>query len=165
MLLNIKEKKDVLAPVSFSGFTSSLSYISTETDQAWIMHLLNTHKQASALLDKYHYSQALELIEKSFWLFCDNYLELVKGRSYQFTHFSESENDLQKIKNAQSAVSALDLSIYLFIKMLAPYMPYITEHIWTQRYKKGETDNLSIHRSSWSLPASANPFFRRRKIF
>ena len=159
----------LLAPATFPGFSKSLSYISTEIDQAWIMYLLNTHRQVSAHLDKYHYSQALELIEKSFWLFCDNYLELIKGRSYQFTHFAESEENLQKIKKAQSAVCTLDLSIYLFIKMMAPYIPYMTEHIWAQRYKKERTtdsgDNTSIHTSSWHLPKSASLFLKDKKSF
>lgn len=163
-----KIKSDLLASTTLPGFSKCLPYICTEVDQAWLMNLLNTHKQVSEKLDKYHYSQALEMVETKFWLFCDNYLELVKGRAYQFTHFSESEEDLQKIKTAQSAVCTLDLSIYLFTKMLAPYVPYITEHIWSQRYKNETADaksNTSIHKSSWHLPKFISQYLEEKKSF
>ena len=169
---NVKNNKSFQN--KFPGFEQSLSHISTVMDQAWITYLLDVHKQATSCLETFNYSQALDLIEKSFWLFCDNYLELVKGRAYQFTHFKEmflsdethtagetgemsetgetGENkDRQKnelCQNARSAVCSLDLSMYMFIKMLAPYMPYITEHIWSQRYI---IEKKSVHISSWDL--------------
>ncbi|MDE0119065.1 MAG: valine--tRNA ligase [Bdellovibrionales bacterium] len=162
---------------SFPGVEKSLSRISTAIDKAWLIYLRNIQQQASSYLEHFHYSQALDIIEKSFWLFCDNYLELVKGRAYQFTHFesfvlkagAEGKVTPEEIKKAQSAVGTLDLSIYIFVKMLAPYMPYITEHIWSQRYavnpkgfngrtdtkqRPGEEKNISVHRSSWILPSS-----------
>ena len=136
----------------------SLDGFFTVIDRAWLVYLLNIYQQANSYLENFHYSQALDLIEKSFWLFCDNYLELVKGRSYQFTHLEKAlglkepatisqrikteksaESDFRsflekrkKEKPAMSAIGSLKLSMYMFIKMLAPYMPYITEHIWSQ---------------------------------
>ena len=180
---------------SFPGFEGSLPYVHTAIDKAWLIHLTNIQQQASSFLENFNYSQALDIIEKGFWLFCDNYLELVKGRSYQFTHFENflHPSDIEptqnkrgknpplkeEIRDAQSAICSLDLSIYLFIKMLAPYMPYITEHIWSQRYTnlkgfngqpykkqqpgeeikpKGFNEqkkkNSSVHTSSWILPFS-----------
>ena len=162
---------------TFLGFEKSLDHISTEIDCAWLMYLLNTYQQASEYLENFHYSQALDIIEKSFWLFCDDYLELVKGRAYQFTHL---ENFLikadskkiasEEVKSVQSAVYSLDLSIYLFTKILAPYMPYITEHIWSQRYKEEQdknrgalNKNSSVHTSSWVLPKSSIALWEEEK--
>ena len=132
----------------FIGFEKSLSYISTDIDRAWLMYLLEIQDQAGSYLKKFNYASALDLIEKAFWRFCDNYLELVKGRAYQFSHFKVDEKNIPYQK-AQSAVYSLDLSIYIFIKMLAPYMPYITEHIWSQRYVDGVQKITSVHLSSW----------------
>ncbi len=162
----------------FPGFTKSLTPIATEIDQAWLIYLLNTYQQAGAYLKDFHYSQALDVIEKSFWLFCDDYLELVKGRAYQFTHFEKlliragsAEKSLipKDIKAAESAVCSLDLSLYLFTKLLAPYIPYITEHIWSQRYgQKGANNesvnkNHSVHTSSWALSESALSLLNKNK--
>ncbi len=190
----------------FPGFEKSLSNVSIPIDQAWLIYLLDTHYKATSFLKEFHYSKALDLIEKSFWLFCDNYLELVKGRAYIFTRLGDMDNtdkssalreygsegagtssdidcksvkrnmdkspalreygsegagassdiDCKSVKRNMdkspalrggSAVCVLDMSMYLFIKMFAPYMPYITEHIWSQRYAKGRSS--SVHRSSW----------------
>jgi len=190
---NVKNNKNLQD--EFPGFEESLSRISTVMDRAWLIYLLDVHKRATFCLEAFNYSQALDLIEKSFRLFCDNYLELVKGRAYQFTHFKkmfssdetdtagetgelngtnrlhsqhtrfQPEADLKNIKtpdriiedrqknelcrNARSAVCSLDASMYIFTKMLASYMPYITEHIWSQRYV---TEKKSIHIFSWDLP-------------
>ncbi len=154
--------------------------IHSKMDKAWLVYLLGAHRRASSFLKKLHYSQALDTVEKAFWLFCDNYLELVKGRAYRFTHFENFLKAGEKIKveevqKAQSAVCALDLSLYIFVKLFAPYMPYITEHIWSKRYRgtdqqikneavkpvtdktsvaslKEEIRSSSVHTSFWDLP-------------
>ena len=136
--------------ISSTGF-----YIDTAIDRTWMIYLLDMYQKAAAYLEVFHYSQALDLVEKGFWLFCDNYLELVKGRAYQLTRLEEAAQENSKEENQQnksralSAVYSLDLSVYIFIKMLAPYMPYITEHIWSSRYAKTENGESSIHTSLW----------------
>lgn len=117
---------------------SGVSYkkLNTLVDQAWILYLYHIHKRASEFLQNFEHAPALEEIEKTFWLFCDHYLELVKARAYRLKDQPEGE----------SAIHALDLSLYFFIKMLAPFLPYTTEHLWSQRYK---TESNSIHQSHW----------------
>ena len=149
----IQDKTPYETKEKFVGFKESLSYISTPVDRAWFIYLMEIRDQAGLHLKQFQYASALDLIEKAFWLFCDNYLELVKGRAYQFSHFKESEESITYNK-AQSAVYSLDLSIYLFVKMFAPYMPYITEHIWSERYgrerHKGDSNKpSSVHLSVW----------------
>ncbi len=112
--------------------------LNTLVDQAWILYLHHTHKKAGEFLQNFEYAPALEEIEKTFWLFCDHYLELVKARAYR----------LKDQLEGQSAIHALDLSLYFFIKMLAPFLPYITEHLWSQRY---QTESSSVHQSHWSF--------------
>ena len=159
---------------TFSSFEKSLAHVSNKTDLAWLLYLLNTYQQASVHLENFHYSQALDIIEKSFWLFCDDYLELVKGRAYQFTHLekvllradSEKKITPDEIRDSQSAVCSLDLSMYMFIKMLAPYMPYITEHIGSQRYTKEQDVEDSSHKNTsihTSLGALSEPSIAQLK--
>ncbi len=88
--------------------------------------------------EKYEYSKAKNEVEQFFWSdFCDNYLEIVKKRVYQ----GEGEKKL-------SAQYALYKSLLIILKMIAPIMPFITEEIYQEYFKKIEKDN-SIHISEW----------------
>ena len=51
-------------------------------DRAMLGNLANLVEQATQALDAYEYGRAIDLVEREFWGFCDDYLELVKGRKY-----------------------------------------------------------------------------------
>ena len=115
----------------------SFTDITEPIDKAWISHLLKTKEKATKNLKAFDYASALDDIEKTFWTFCDNYLELVKARVYQ----------LKDLPEGLSGKAALDYSIYFFLKLFAPYLPYVTEEIWSKRYTK---KNSSVHNASWT---------------
>jgi len=131
---------------SFPGLLESMKQVNAVLDRSWINHLLNIHQTATKHLKELDHASALNHIEKAFWLFCDNYLELVKGRVYQ----------LKEKESGRSGVRALDISLYFFIKMLAPYMPFVTEDIWRQRYNSigsgVQSENaMSVHIHPWQV--------------
>ena len=113
---------------------SCLKKINQKLDQAWLLTLLETHEKSLELLKNYEHHQSLNLIEKQFWLFCDDYLELVKARAYQ----------LRGQEEGLSATHSLDLSLFLFLKLFAPFFPYVTEEIWQSRYS---SESSSLHNS------------------
>src|SRR5690606_23868628 len=48
-----------------------------------------------------------------------------------------------------SACSTLRLLHRVLLRMLAPYLPYITEEVWHWHYANDADMNDSIHRSPW----------------
>ena len=106
-------------------------------------------EQATRNFEEYNYSMAKSGTEKLFWEFTDNYLEIVKKRVYS--------GDRNKKKSAQYT---LYKSLLTFLKLFAPIIPFITEEIYQEYFKKDEKIK-SIHISNWpeaKNPKSANDF-------
>ena len=123
---------------TFKGFQNLSENAIEDIDKAWLYHLTETQTEVTKSLKKFDYAKALDVLEKTFWSFCDNYLEFVKARVYQ----------LKDSKEGLSGRISLDYSLYSFLKLFAPYLPYVTEEVWSWRYKK---ESASIHCSSWPL--------------
>ena len=87
---------------------------------------------------EYEYSKSKQEVEQFFWRdFCDNYLEIVKKRVYQ----GEGNAKL-------SAQYTLYYSLLTILKLIAPIMPFITEEIYQEHFRKNEKTK-SIHVSEW----------------
>lgn len=95
----------------------------------------NSLNQVNNALDKFEINNATKIIYSFVWSdFCDWYVELTKNRIY-----SSDNNELK------SAV--LTRAINLFenmLKLLHPFMPFITEELWNLTNKRKEGESISI---------------------
>ncbi|MFI4944012.1 MAG: valine--tRNA ligase [Burkholderiales bacterium] len=117
-------------------------------DLAFLARLAETAARASELLDELDYAGALDVVERFFWSgYTDNYLELVKARA-------RSESDPA---GRSSAVSAAQTGLRVLLRLFAPYLPYVTEEVWSWGFAAA-TGHRSIHRAPWpnaeELPSS-----------
>lgn len=111
-------------------------------DRAWLSKLGAVIKNAKASFEEFDHAGALAEIEAAFWEFCDYYIELVKTRAYQGTEAEQG-----------SAISSLKVSLDAFLKLFAPYMPYVTEEVWSYCPWRPAESN-SIHTEVWPDPAA-----------
>ncbi len=115
--------------------------ITEPLDRAWVEQLKGIVEASGKDFANYEYAAMLLYTESAFWNFCDNYLELVKNRAYSGTP-----------KAARSACATLEWTLGVFLRLFAPFLPFITEDVWSWSYAAA-LKQPSVHKASW--PAAA----------
>ena len=92
-----------------------------EQEDKWVLSKLNTLiREVTANLDAYEIGVASSKVYDFIWdTYCDWYIELTKTRLY-------SENEKSKLAAQKVLVYVLDQTL----RLLHPFMPFITEEIW-----------------------------------
>ncbi len=112
-------------------------------EDKWILSKINEGiKEITSDLEKFETSLAGQKIYELIWdVYCDWYIELVKGRLY-----GDDEED------KKTARFVLQKTLKDLLRLLHPYMPFITEEIWSylpaEPAKADNPDGLLI-RDRW----------------
>lgn len=100
----------------------------------WILgNFIYMEKEYLKYLDNYEIGLALNILEKFFWNFCDNYIEIVKHRLYRPEEFGE--------KARYSGQKTIYILLYKLLQDFSIFFPFITEEIYQDIYH----DMKSIH--------------------
>ncbi len=105
-----------------------------EAEDKWIISKFQkTISNYEDCFEKYQYEKARKVIDYFFWdCFCSNYIEMTKSRLY---------NLKRSPKGAKFATYYVLLGI---IKLYAPFIPFLTEEIYQNYFKRFEKEK-SIH--------------------
>jgi valyl-tRNA synthetase len=106
--------------------------IKNKDDLKILKHLNNLIKETTSDIENFKFHRALEKLYESFWHnFCDEYIEAAKDRL---------KNDDEKSKNInagddtdrrlQETKWTLLYCLKTYLKLLHPFIPFITEEIW-----------------------------------
>jgi valyl-tRNA synthetase len=114
----------------------------------WILSRVNTlAKDATENMDKFELGIAVQKVYDFIWdEFCDWYIEIAKVRTYK------KEEDPA---SANAALWTLKTVLINALKLLHPYMPFITEEIFCTIQSEEETIMLSAwpeYKEEWNFP-------------
>ena len=138
----ILEKKDVAAKLALPGLPKPI-YL----PDFWILSsLYEVKREVTRDLENFRFNDAATLLYQFFWHdFCDWYLEIAKFY----------------LREREEAVSVLFYVLDNFLRLLHPFMPFITEELW-QRLKKTQNSKKSITISKW--PEIPRDFYKPDSI-
>ena len=115
-----------------SAGRTSASEVTAPLDRSHVALLALTVREATERMEAFETAAAMEQIESWFWHnLCDNYLELTKGRAYA---------------GDRSALAAWSLSLSAALRLLAPFLPHVTEEVWSWHHG---ADGGSVHLAPW----------------
>ncbi len=94
-----------------------------ETMDLWILsRLQKATEKATKAFKEYEYCDARVAIEDFFWNdLCDNYLEIIKGRSY--------DENPENAKSRQSAIITIHHVLKTLFRLFAPFVPHICDEL------------------------------------
>ncbi|MDY2941958.1 MAG: valine--tRNA ligase [Varibaculum sp.] len=123
--------------------------VTAPLDQAMLAELRLVIEKATKGFESFDHTRALEVTESFFWHFCDDYIELVKRRAADY----EGDGDPTLVTSARTA---LNIAVDIWVRLLAPFLPYVTEEVWSW-YREGSVHTAHWPRSDWLAAVDGDP--------
>ena len=127
---------------SLNSMPPMLPFDQRTPEDRWMLAELNkVVPTISNAFESYSYNEAREAVDRVFWgVFCDDYLEMIKDRFWTPGEYPETARI--------SARCTMWEGLRLILALYAPFLPYITEHLYQLIYRSSE-NVPSIHVSCW----------------
>ena len=131
VLMNLKEEDTAVDPDEIDRLLQNAKE-DIPLEDLWILHRLNkVSSDMAESLDKYRFHEASAAIYQFIWHeLCDWYIELVKP-----ILTGSSVPDKERALRAKILIHVLDYAL----RILHPFMPFITEEIWQKIPHKGDS--------------------------
>ena len=131
VIMNLGTEQETAAAMALGSLDGEA--IGLRDEDKWMMSKLNdTVREMTASMEKYELSLAAQKIYELIWdEYCDWYIELVKGRLYGTDEADKA-----------TARYVLIMVLKDLLKMLHPFMPFITEEIWGYLPKEDSAETM-----------------------
>ncbi|NND74761.1 MAG: valine--tRNA ligase, partial [Ilumatobacter sp.] len=120
-------------PTGEAGSAGLTDVVTDPIDRSMLAKLDDVIAEATTGFAAFDYARALERSEAFFWWFCDNYVELVKGRAYGSRGPDAANSALRALREALGSIQ----------RLFAPIIPFATEEAWSWWH------DTSIHATTW----------------
>jgi valyl-tRNA synthetase len=136
--ISIKTEKTNKPKIDFA-IIEKIKENQLKISEKWILTLVNERiNKITQCLEEYRFNEAEEIIYEFFWhQFCDWYLEISKIHKEEEEYFKEI------------VIPVSLYVIYQSLKLLHPFIPFITEELWHRLGKFVELDSNLIINSRW----------------
>ncbi len=128
----------------------------------WILCRFNSAvKEITTLLKEYELGEAARKVYEFFWNdYCDWYVELSKSELYRDNQYSAEEKSVTVETRQQTTRAVLFHVLDGTLRLLHPFMPFITEEVW--QYLR-EDDEGTLAESSWPTYEENLEFYQQEK--
>ncbi|HEX9805097.1 MAG TPA: class I tRNA ligase family protein [Candidatus Dojkabacteria bacterium] len=121
-----------------------------EDDIHMLEHIKKLGEETTTRMDKYYFGIAAQELYESFWHeFADIYLEKIKLRMYTKDKDGNAINQSESEKASRLAAQwTLMKTLDTYLRLLHPFVPFITERIWKELPKSG-SESETIMYAEW----------------
>ncbi len=155
IMMNMQQLSDAGISVDFEAPVSEMEGKLTDADK-WILSKINkVIAEVTDSMEKYELGIAAQKIYDFIWEeLCDWYIEMVKPRLYG-----------EDMESKKAAMWTLNNVLVDSLKLLHPYMPFVTEEIFcTLKEEQGTIDsNESIMISEWPVSCECRSFAKEEE--
>lgn len=127
------------------------SEIKEDSNKEIYSHIVSVKEKITKLLDEFKFGIAAQELYENFWhIFCDQQIETSKQHLYVFKDKETGAITSEPKPGAKEETQQILLfTLKEYLKMLHPFIPFITDRIW-QEVAKNEDDHKSLMYTGWS---------------